>query len=624
MTRKRHGLCAADMRMQLETIINSVSQKVSSAGPLTWSVVMLTTEEELNWLAKWAQDERVQTAVAGLVFCLDYLAARKVCPEQEDFFNNDLIGLLSGTASTAQVAQAVAAAVTDYGYQTSFIPNLIPKVVTLQEQLHLPPLVLPISVMVLGTEHLEADRGSGYCYIHWGQYQENNLDLSQARLWWRKGINGQQFGRAARYLALNQLRRALAGFGLTVAGIPIDVGTGTTLPRENMGVALKKVAQRFPRSFFSWQKLRLAWIRLGLQVGRISQAECLLQRVQASESESPDVLLTAGILLWFKGQLQPALEAITRAERYAPEEGLVYYLKGEIYREMGLLEQSQQSLRRSLEHHREDIGAWLALAKVVEEGRGPKEALAVFEEARATVTPNAALFNKEGLCYSELGQDDKALACYQQALALRPNDPSILANQGLILGRQGKIEAALTCYDQALRVSPNDAYLLNNKGFCLGKLERYAEALRCYEKAIVGQEQVDIGLLHNKATCLSKLGRYKEALLYYDQVLQHNPTDTTTLNNRGLCLLNLGRIRAALECYTAAIQLEPNNGVLWGNKGACLFKQGQYEQALEAYERALLLLPNELAYYSGKGMCLDYLGRAEEAVACYNRALRLA
>ncbi len=108
-------------------------------------------------------------------------------------------------------------------------------------------------------------------------------------------------------------------------------------------------------------------------MGRISQAECLLQRVQASESESPDVLLTAGILLWFKGQLQPALEAITQAERYAPEEGLVYYLKGEIYREMGLLEQSQQSLRRSLEHHREDIGAWLALAKVVEEGgRGPQ------------------------------------------------------------------------------------------------------------------------------------------------------------------------------------------------------------------------------------------------------------
>ena len=34
MTRKRHGLCAADMRMQLETIINSVSQKVSSAWAL--------------------------------------------------------------------------------------------------------------------------------------------------------------------------------------------------------------------------------------------------------------------------------------------------------------------------------------------------------------------------------------------------------------------------------------------------------------------------------------------------------------------------------------------------------------------------------------------------------------
>lgn len=625
MRLEQYGLSPADIKVQLTTIINNTNKTVTMPGPLTWSVVILTTQEELDWLAQFAKDEGVRKAVAGVVFCIDYLALRKTCPDNQEFYCTDLVGLLTGTVSTAQLAQAAAKVAAESGWHVSFIPGIIYRLTALQVKLELPPLVLPVALMVLGANDLKMTAKSGYCQIHWGKYDEQNLDLSGARSWWRKQADAWQYGRAARYLALNQLRKALTNFGLTtVARMPIQIQSDAMPPDEKTKMALLQIARKFPRPFFSWQRLRLAWVRFNLATGRLFEAERVVRQLLATEPKAPDALATLGILLWLQGKLQQALGTMAKAQKYAPQEGFICYLMGEMYHEQGLLNQAEDLLLQSLELNREDVNCWLALAKVVEESRGPQAALVVFEQARSVVPPNASLLNKEGLCHSELGQDDKALACYQQALMLRPSDPSILANQGLILGRQGKIEAALKCYDQALKTNPNDIYLLNNKGFCLGKLERYAEALRCYEQALLGQEEDDASLLHNKATCLTKLGRHKEALACYDQVLQYNPTDTATLNNRGLCLLNLGRVRDALECYSMAIQLEPTNAVLWGNKGASLFKQGRYEEALAAYEKALELAPHELAYYSGKGMCLDYLGRGEEAVVCYNRALRLA
>jgi len=122
MAAKHKGSYEPNIDTQLKSIISSVSQNTSLIKePRTWSVVILTSDDELDWLVQWAQAEEVLPAKAGVVFCLDYLAARKVCPSQNEFYHNDIIGLLSGTASTAQLSQAVASALTERGYQPLLI-----------------------------------------------------------------------------------------------------------------------------------------------------------------------------------------------------------------------------------------------------------------------------------------------------------------------------------------------------------------------------------------------------------------------------------------------------------------------------------------------------------------------
>lgn len=626
MTTKENTSKPAHIRAQLASMINEANRTALLDAPPMWSTVILSTSKQLTWLAEFAQAEWIKNVAAGVVFCVDYLPLRKTCPSKQEFYFTDLIGLLGGSIYTARLAQAVAETATLAGWYVTFVPEILPKLGTLQERLDLPPLVLPVSILVISKEETPTVSAAEPVYIHWDQYEESNLDIKNAQAWWIKGAETWQYGRAARYLALEQLQKALGYFGFTISATSSEFTSSRMLQKEkeNMGTVLRQVAKKFPRPFFSYQNLRLTWARMSIAAGKFPEAEMILRQAMVAEPQAPDILTILGAVLWLQGQLQQALDTLKGALKYAPNVAPIHYLIGEVYREQGLLRQAENSFRQSLEHDRTQISTWLSLASVVEESRGPQASLAVYESSKTVITADATLLNKEGLCHSELGQDEQALSCYQQALMLKPSDPSILANKGLILGRQGKIQAALECYEQALKASPNDVHLLNNKGFCLGKLEQYAEALSCYEKALHGHEIDDSSLLHNKATCLSKLGRHKEALACYDHVLEKRPTDTTTLNNRGLCLLNLGRVRDALECYHTAIQLEPNNAVLWGNKGACLFKQGKYEEALMAYERALALMPHELAYYSGKGMCLDYLGRAEEAVACYNKALRLA
>lgn len=620
------GSSPTEIKKWLATIINDANRTALPAQPPIWSAVILSTAEELGWLFELCQAEWIKNAVFGVVFCVDYLSLRKTCPDKQEFYFSDFIGLLTGVTATGQLSQAVAENARKYGWHVAFVPDLISKIATLQKHMNLPPLVLPISILVLSNEELLIIPSTGGIgQIHWGQYEESNLDIKSARTWWTKEVKqAWQYGRVARYLALEQMQTALGNFGLTVSGVTMESLPANGRQKENVKVVLRLLADQFTRPYFSLQRLRLNGARMMLAMGNLVKAESILSKVLEREPSAPDILVTYSVLLWLQGKHEQALNILKQVLKQLPKIGLIHYLMGEVYREQGLLRQAEDALRQSLKYDPNQLQFWLALASAVEEGKGPQAALTVYKQARSVIKPDATFLNNEGLCYSELGQNEKALSCYQQALVLKPNDPSILANRGLVLGRQGKIEAALQCYEKALKASPNDVYLLNNKGFCLGKLEQYEEALRCYEKALLGCEKDDTGLLHNKATCLTKLGRHKEALACYDQVLQRTPTDTTTLNNRGLCLLNLGRLRDALECYRVALQLEPGNAVLWGNKGACLFKQGKYEEALTAYERALELAPNELAYYSGKGMCLDYLGRAEEAVDCYNRALRLA
>ena len=267
MAAKHKGSYEPNIDTQLKSIISSVSQNTSLIKePRTWSVVILTSDDELDWLVQWAQAEEVLPAKAGVVFCLDYLAARKVCPSQNEFYHNDIIGLLSGTASTAQLSQAVASALTERGYQPLLISALTPGVAPLQERLSLPPLVLPISVMVVKNNRLKTTgNDSGYCFLHREFYQHSNIDLGSAQLWWNKVTKESRWGRTTRHCALTQLNKALATFKLQPARTPMEKPAGMALLPRNLTRVLFKTAQRFPRPVLNQHRLRLAWVRFNLQ-----------------------------------------------------------------------------------------------------------------------------------------------------------------------------------------------------------------------------------------------------------------------------------------------------------------------------------------------------------------------
>ncbi|HHY92648.1 MAG TPA: tetratricopeptide repeat protein [Firmicutes bacterium] len=591
----------------------------------TTSAVVLTKQDDREWLGDLLQSQWPREAPACLVFCLDYFALRQACPIGVDFYLNDMVGFVQGVDCAARTAQTVAQTARELRLGCSFLPQVLQEAQAIQAYLQLPPYVLPVTALAVSDHELPNEKG-GCLGVHWHRYDEPlPQQVTAAKAWWERNADRIFAARTEHRLAAQQLQTVLLQSGIVLFPNQAAHPQGRGLSRTDTAAAIRHVVRTglARRSFLSRTNVLLHLAHLALLVHRADQSQALLQEALALEPDAPDVLASLALVYQYKGLLDKSVSLLQRALPLSSQNEYLLYLLGEVYRQQGRKALAEANLRQVLAAQPQFAPAWLALAATLEDSGRFDDAVAVYEEARTAIGPNIALLNNEGLCLSNLGRDEEAAALYQEALKLRPDDPAIMANLALLLGQQGEFTPALAYYNRALRLRPRDPDLLNNKGFCLGKLGRYEEALRCYELALT-VESGDISLLHNKASCLTRLGRYKEALECYDQVLQLNPTDTGTLNNRALCLMVLNRTRDALECLNLALKLEPDSAVLWGNKGACLCKQGKYTEALAAYERALALAPEELAYYSGKGMCLDYLGRAEEAVDCYNRALRLA
>jgi len=269
----------------------------------------------------------------------------------------------------------------------------------------------------------------------------------------------------------------------------------------------------------------IAW-RLGeLDRGLKAVAECeeLFEKIPFEQTDAKtqslkkikaDLLCTAGIIHWYKGNLDRAIEYHENSLEMMKELGHLHGM-ADLYNNLGLVYWSKGDLDRAIEYHQQSL--------TINEKIGSKRRI-------------ASSLNNLGNAYSLKGELDKGLEFFQRSLSIKMeldyklDVDTTLVNIGTIYQLKGELDTALDYYQKSLAVSEetgakhNIALAINNtaeihllRGEIGHALEEFKRCLKLYEE--LGFKQEVAMSFSNIAKVYWKRGNFEKALDYYRKSL---------------------------------------------------------------------------------------------------------
>ncbi len=218
---------------------------------------------------------------------------------------------------------------------------------------------------------------------------------------------------------------------------------------------------------------RFAQLRAYLNVGLVSEAELKLQSFREKYPNESSLVLMEAQVAKRQGQLQRAMELISRGLENNQQNPAAWRLRGEISLLMGDEEQAILDFRKSRELQ-DDPVTTLALAKAYLWIGRNEEAIA--ELIRAKEQPQAPLEAVTLLesTYRKLGRNDALQQLYTDALAESPDSVFWLNRAGSFALDQGRYDQAEELFEKASRLRQQT---LAGQGAATGPDAEYSAAL---------------------------------------------------------------------------------------------------------------------------------------------------
>jgi len=255
------------------------------------------------------------------------------------------------------------------------------------------------------------------------------------------------------------------------------------------------------------------------QAGRLSQAECIYERILASEPRHADALHLLGVAAHQGGEHRRAVTLISAAVEALPGNALFLNNLGEAHRALAEWQLAAACYRRCLSI---DAG-------------------------------NAAAHNNMGLVHVAENRSQAAEASFRDALALTPDDWEVHANLGDVLARGGQLSAAIACFQRAAAIAPGFAPVHVRLARLLLDRNRPLEAGESFECALSlqpGDVDAHVGL----ARALLEQRRFHEAEAAARAALVVEPEDDSAPLWLGYALFHQGRYPEASDAFLASVR----------------------------------------------------------------------
>ena len=191
-----------------------------------------------------------------------------------------------------------------------------------------------------------------------------------------------------------------------------------------------------------------------------------------------------GFLYNEAGEHRKAADAVRRALALNPAAEDAAALMGAYLTEAGLPGEAVTRLGPYAAEPRPDVDVLIAYGVALASTGAMKDALAVFERARALDPANALPLVNIGTVYMMSGDGGRAEAALTEALRVDPATPRAHNGLGVIAARRGRHDEAIAHWQRAIALDPHDHQTLYNLGDLLIRLGRPAEGRAYWERYV--------------------------------------------------------------------------------------------------------------------------------------------
>jgi tetratricopeptide (TPR) repeat protein len=200
-------------------------------------------------------------------------------------------------------------------------------------------------------------------------------------------------------------------------------------------------------------------------------AKEVLENVVRRFPENTDGLLKLGELFYFVKQYENAFAKINQALKVNENLAKAYYLKGNIYKEIGDTAKAISSLETAIEQDNKNYGAFLDLGLIYGGKRNPL-AFEYYNNAIALNPTNTEALYAKAKLYQDMGQIKEAIDGYNKLLKINPNHEFSIYNLGAIeFGINKDPKKAVEYFTSAIAVNPKYAEAYYARGACYQELK---------------------------------------------------------------------------------------------------------------------------------------------------------
>ena len=412
----------------------------------------------------------------------------------------------------------------------------------------------------------------------------------------------------------------------------------------------------------------------------VDEAITEYQRALETYIDSAELYFKIGQALYFKGELDKAINYINMAIKNDEKYNKAYYLLAEIYTKKARFVEAIYNVKKSikLKPLRNSCGHFLlynlyklssfrnfktasksnmelflsiltlpfdkqAIKNVIRsltyfkfmpilikgyyevQKQGLNQAIEVYIEAIEQAPGFVPLYCLLGDIYRSIGQFDDAITEYKMAIWLDSLNIPAYRHLCQAYEEQGDYDSAIEVYHKLIEIMPNMPEFHSNLANIYYIKGEVKEAISHYQAAIT--------LNPNKqwtSIIAQTLGFvYQEnsddidaAISAYQSAYLLTPEDIDIYINLGSAFYDKEDFGNALSIYRSALELDPTNAKIHCNLGFLYWGKGDNDEAIKEYNLAIEYDPNyDIAYNNLGVIYLDDLGRIQTAIELFTQSI---
>jgi clan AA aspartic protease (TIGR02281 family) len=214
--------------------------------------------------------------------------------------------------------------------------------------------------------------------------------------------------------------------------------------------------------------------------------------------------------------------------------------------------------------------SWLALRAVIyEKQERYSDALADYNAIEGLLSsPNPALFEDRGTCYSQLGEYDKAIADFDEGLKLKESISLYLA-KAEAERLKGDYKTAIRDFTKAIELDPMNNYAYYKRGWTKEFDNDFQGALKDYTTSIEIDNEYAYVYMNRGRLYQKELDKPELAKQDFEKVLELDTIIERSGNCRQYALMHLKRNVEAIAYLDSILTKYPSSGNYYD--GACLY-----------------------------------------------------